>query len=123
MNGIHSFRLTAIGSLTREPELTVRGTSATVRFQLVGYDSIREGTDEDGPNESSTGLWFLAFGKIATGIGRYVHKGDLLLVEARVVPSSQVEPQKENHKEKGGGHSFLVTGYRIAAVNRGSFHG
>jgi single-strand DNA-binding protein len=106
---MNSFTLTAIGRLTRDPELTVQGDTAIVRFQLVGYYKIREGREDGGPRESAPKLWFLAFGIIATHIGRYSHKGDQLIVEARIVHSSEVEHQRE----KQCGYSFLVTGFRF----------
>lgn len=107
---MNSFRLTAIGQLARNPELSVKGEITFARFCLVGDDEVSDG-EEDGPREVVTSLWFFAFGDIASTIAHNAGKGDQLILEARVVA---------NHwTDKGGerqhGHTFIVTGFKFGA--------
>jgi single-stranded DNA-binding protein len=84
---MNSFRLTAVGTLARNPELTAKGDITFVRFRLTGNDCAGE-SEKDGPREFVTSLWFIAFGKIAESIARHSRKGDQLILEARVVASN-----------------------------------
>jgi single-strand DNA-binding protein len=107
---VNSFKLTAIGQLARNPELSRKGEITFARFCLVGDDEVSEG-EEDGPREVVTSLWFFAFGRIASTIARNARKGDQLILEARVVAN--------NWTDKGGerryGHTFIVTGFKFGA--------
>jgi hypothetical protein len=66
---MNSFRLTAVGQLARNPELSIKGEITFARFCLVGDDEVSDG-EEDGPREVVTSLWFFAFGDIATTIAQ-----------------------------------------------------
>ncbi len=52
---MNSFRLTAVGQLARNPELSVKGEITFARFCLVGDDEVSDG-EEDGPREVVTSL-------------------------------------------------------------------
>ena len=111
---MNSFRLTAIGQLARNPELSIKGEITFARFCLVGDDEVSDG-EEDGPREVVTSLWFFAFGDIASTIAQNAGKGDQLILEARVVAN--------NWTDKGGerqhGHTFIVTGFKFGARRGG----
>jgi single-stranded DNA-binding protein len=107
---MNSFKLTAVGQLARNPELSIRGDITFARFCLVGNDTIAD-SERDGPREVETSLWFLALGEIATTIARRSRKGDQLILEARVVANHWVDTQGE----KQYGHTFIVTGFRFGA--------
>ncbi len=47
---MNSFRLTAVGELARNPELTIKGGITFARFCLVGSDEVAE-DERDGPRE------------------------------------------------------------------------
>jgi single-strand DNA-binding protein len=111
---VNSFRLTAVGQLARNLELSTKGEITFARFCLVGDDEVSE-REQDGPREVVTSLWFFAFGDIASTIARNARKGDQLILEARVVA---------NHwTDKGGerqyGHTFIVTGVKFGARRGG----
>lgn len=107
---MNSFKLTAVGNLARNPELSTKGNITFARFCLVGYDEVSEG-EQGGPREVVTSLWFFAFGDIASTIARCARKGDQLILEARVVASHWTDRQGE----KQYGHTFIVTGFRFGA--------
>jgi single-strand DNA-binding protein len=111
---VNSFRLTAVGQLARNPELSTKGEITFARFCLVGDDEVSEG-EQDGPREVVTTLWFFAFGDIASTIAQNARKGDQLILEARVVAN--------NWTDKGGerqyGHTFIVTGFKFGAQRGG----
>lgn len=111
---MNSFRLTAVGTLARNPELTSKGDITFARFCLIGKDSVSE-TEKDGPRESVTSLWFIAFGKIAESIGGCSRKGDQLILEARIVASNWTD--RDGEKERG--HTFVVTGFLFGAPSGG----
>ena len=111
---MNSFKLTAVGNLARNPELSTTGDATFARFCLVGKDVIKEG-EEDGPRHVTTSLWFFAFGDIALTIARYASKGDQLILEARVVANQWTD----QGGEKQLGHTFIVTGFRFGARRGG----
>lgn len=112
---MNSFKLTAIGNLARNPELTVKGEIVFSRFCLVGEDYAGEG-EEDGPREIVTSLWFIAFGKMAADIARQSRKCDQLIVEARVAANHWID----GRGQKQSGHTFIVTGFRFGATGKGN---
>src|ERR1700744_5790204 len=84
---MNSFRLTVVGQLARNPELSIKGAITFARFCLVGDDEVSDG-EEDGPREVVTSLWFFAFGEIASTIAHNAEKGHHLFLEAGGVGSS-----------------------------------
>jgi single-stranded DNA-binding protein len=108
---MNSFRLTAVGNLARNPELSANGAITCARFCLVGHD--RTGIDEateGAPACAVTRVWFIAFGEIAAEIARNSRKGDQLILEAMIVAHDWWENNKKQQ-----GHSFIVTGFRFGA--------
>jgi single-stranded DNA-binding protein len=107
---MNSFKLTAIGNLARNPELTIKGEITFARFCLVGHDELGEG-EQDGPREVLTSLWFIAFGESAEDIAINASKGDQLILEARVVANQWTD----GHGDLQRGHTFIVTGFRFGS--------
>jgi single-stranded DNA-binding protein len=107
---MNSFRLTAVGDLGRNPELSIKGDITFARFCLVGNDEVSEG-ERDGPREAVTSIWFLAFDDIATTIAEGSRKGAQLILEARVIANHWTDEQGERRH----GHTFIVTGFRFGA--------
>lgn len=107
---MNSFKLTAIGNLARNPELSVKGDATFARFCLVGNDELA--VSEDGETRNVvTCLWFFAFGDIAVEIARKSRKGDQLFLEAQVVPSSWTDKLGDAQH----GTTYIVTGFRFGA--------
>jgi single-stranded DNA-binding protein len=111
---MNSFRLTAVGNLARNPELTTKGDITFARFCLTGTDYAGE-SEKDGPREFVTSLWFIAFGEIAESIARHSRKGDQLILEARIVANSWIDKDGERQC----GHTFIVTGFLFGATSGG----
>ncbi len=111
---MNSFKLTAVGNLARNPELSTTGDATFARFCLVGKDEIKEG-EVEGFRYVTTSLWFFAFGDIASKIARNAGKGDQLILEARVVVNRWTDQGGETQH----GHTFVVTGFRFGARGGG----
>lgn len=111
---MNSFKLTAVGTLARNPELGTAGDATFARFCLVGNDEIGEG-EQDGPRHIATSLWFFAFGDIASTIAHNAGKGDQLILEAKVVANQWTD----QGGEKQLGHTFIVTGFKFGARRGG----
>ena len=111
---MNSFKLSAVGNLARNPELITKGDITFARFCLVGSDDVSE-SEQGGPREVVTSLWFLAFSEIAMTIARNTGKGDQLILEARVVAHQWTDSQGD----KQHGHTFIVTGFRFGARGGG----
>jgi single-strand DNA-binding protein len=110
---MNSFTLTAVGNLTRNPELVAKGDVTYTRFCLVGNDYV--GKDEEGVSrEIVTSLWFVAFGPLGESLVRNARKGDQLIVEARVRASHWTDKQGEKQYD----HDFLVQGFRFGAPGK-----
>jgi len=111
---MNSFRLTAVGVLARNPELTAKGDLTFARFCLRGSDSAGE-SEKDGSREFVTSLWFIAVGEIAESIARHSRKGDQLILEARIVANDWTDKDGERQR----GHTFIVTGFLFGATSGG----
>ena len=110
---MNSFRLTAIGNLSRNPELTVKGDRTYAKFCLIGNDYV--GKDEEGGvREVATTIWFTAFGPLGETIARTARKGDQLIVDAQVRADNWTDKDGERHYE----HNFVVQGFRFGAPGR-----
>jgi len=107
---MNSFKLTAVGNLARNPELSVRGLATFARFRLVGYDNPVEDDTSGHKHGTVSSLWFFAFGDIATDIARKARKGAQLFLEARVIANDWTRGG-----EKKQGVTFIVTGFRFGA--------
>jgi single-strand DNA-binding protein len=110
---MHSFTLTAVGNLARNPELVAKGETLYTRFCLVGNDYV--GRDDEGAaREVVTSLWFVAFDALGESIARNVRKGDQLIVEARIRANNWIDKQGEKQYD----HSFIVLGFRFGAPGK-----
>lgn len=110
---MNSFTLTAIGNLSRDPELVRKGDLTYARFCLIGNDYA--GRDEQGgEREIVTSVWFVAFGGIAETLARNAHKGDQLIVEAQLRADDWVDKQGERRYE----YSHVVLGFRFGAPGK-----
>lgn len=116
MNGqMNSFTLFAVGNLARPPEQVAQGTTAFVRFCLVGSDYVASLEDPDVEKCIVNSIWFNAFGDIATDLLKNATKGDQLIVEAMVSSFDKIDGAGEKHHAT----SFSVTGFRYGAKKRG----
>jgi single-strand DNA-binding protein len=110
---MHSFTLTAVGNLARNPELVAKNDTSYTRFCIVGNDYA--GKDEEGTaREVTTSLWFVAFGAIGETLARNARKGDQLIVEAHVRANNWTDKQGEKQYD----HSFIVDGFRFGAPGK-----
>ena len=107
---MNSFKLTAVGNLVRNPELSTIGEVTFARFCLVGHDAVAV-TERDPPEEVATKLRFLAYGDIATAIARGSQRGDQLILEAKVIGTQWTD----KHGGRQYGDVFIVTGFRFGA--------
>ena len=104
-----------LGRLTADPMVRyTKDNTAVANFTLA----IRKRYKRDGEPDANF-LDFVAFGKTAEIIERYVNKGDLIAVEA--------EPENSNYTDKNGNKIrrivFRVTGIDFAGGGRGSSQG
>jgi single-strand DNA-binding protein len=110
---MHSFTLTAVGNLARNPELVVKSDSTYARFCLIGNDYA--GKDEAGRvRDMSTSLWFVAFGALGELLARCARKGDQLFVAARVRATNWTDKQGERQYD----YAFIVDGVRFGAPGK-----
>jgi single-strand DNA-binding protein len=110
---MNSFKLFAIGNLSRDPELVEKGDTRYARVNLIGNDYA--GKDDDGAaRETVTSLWFVAFGALGEAIARNARKGDQLFLEAQVRSSNWTDANGEKQYD----HSHIVDGFRFGAPGR-----
>jgi single-strand DNA-binding protein len=110
---MHSFNLTAVGNLAKNPELNVKGDTTFTRFCLVGNDYA--GKDEEGNSrEIVTSLWFVAFVGLGEAIARNVRKGDQLIVQAHIRSDNWTDKEGEVQYD----HSFVADTFRFGAPGK-----
>lgn len=110
---MHSFNLTAVGNLAKNPELGVKGEISYARFCLVGNDFA--GKDEDGnPREVATSLWFVAFENLGEAIAKNARKGDQLIVQAQIRANNWTDKEGEKQYD----YSYIVQSFRFGAPGR-----
>lgn len=110
---MNSFNVTAVGNLSNNPELAVKGDTTYTKFCLVGNDYA--GKDEQGnAREIVTTVWFVAFDGIGEVIAKNARKGDQLIVEAHVRSSNWTDKEGEQHFD----HSFIVESFRFGAPGK-----
>ena len=108
-----SFTVTAVGNLARNPELVAKDETSYTRFCLVGNDYA--GKDEGGASrETTTTLWFVAFGPLGETLASNARKGDQLFIEAHVRANNWTDKQGEKQYD----HSFVVDGFRFGAPGK-----
>ncbi|HMK86741.1 MAG TPA: single-stranded DNA-binding protein [Steroidobacteraceae bacterium] len=110
---MHSFTVTAIGNLAKNPELAVKGDTTYTRFCLVGNDYA--GKDDHGNSrELTTSLWFVAFEALGETIAKNARKGDQLIVQAQIRANNWTDKEGEKQYD----HSFVVQNFRFGAPGR-----
>lgn len=110
---MNSFTLMAVGNLSRDPELTVKGNITYAKFCLIGNDYA--GSDEEGSErEIATSIWFVAFGPLGEVIARNARKGDQLFLEAQVRADNWTDKQGERRYD----YSYVVQGFRFGAPGK-----
>jgi single-strand DNA-binding protein len=110
---MHSFNVTAVGNLAKDPELNFKGETTFTRFCLVGNDYA--GKAEDGTaREIVTGIYFVAFGGLAEVIARNTRKGDQLIVQAHVKADNWTDGEGEKQYD----YSFVADTFRFGAPGK-----
>jgi single-strand DNA-binding protein len=110
---MHSFTVTAVGNLAKDPELSVKGDTSYTRFCLVGNDYA--GRDEQGnAREIVTSLWFVAFESLGEAIAKNACKGDQLILEAQIRSNNWTDKEGERQYD----HSFVVQNFRFGAPGK-----
>ena len=116
MNGqMNSFTLFAVGNVARPPEQVAQGTTAFVRFCLVGNDYVAPIDEPYVEKCVVSSVWFNAFDEIAADLLANANKGDQLIVEAMVSSFDKIDGAGEKHHAT----TFIVTGFRYGAKKRG----
>jgi len=110
---MNSFNLIAVGNLSNNPELAVKGDTTYTKFCLVGDDYA--GKDEEGnAREIVTTLWFVAFDGVGEAIAKNVRKGDQLFIEAQIRSDNWTDKDGAQHFD----HSFIVRSFRFGAPGK-----
>ena len=110
---MNSFTVTAVGNLSRDPELAVKGDTSYTQFCLVGNDYA--GKDEHGnARETVTTLWFVAFDGLGETIAKNVRKGDQLILQAQIRSNNWTDKEGEKQYD----HSFVVQTFRFGAPGK-----
>jgi single-strand DNA-binding protein len=110
---MHSFNVTAVGNLARDPELTVKGDTTCTKIVLVGNDYA--GKDEQGnAREAVTTLYLVAFDGLGEAIAKNARKGDQLIVQAQIRSNNWIDKDGEKRYD----HSFVVQSFRFGAPGK-----
>jgi single-strand DNA-binding protein len=110
---MNSFTVTAVGNLTKNPELAVKGDTTYTRFCLVGNDYA--GKDEHGNSrETTNSLWFVAFEGIGETIAKHARKGDQMVLQAQIRDNTWIDSSGEKRYD----HDFVVQSFKFGAPGR-----
>jgi single-strand DNA-binding protein len=110
---MNSFKISAVGNLAGEPEMTTKGDSTYTRFCLMGTDYA--GKDEEGnTKEVTSSVWFVAFNGLGEAINKHCRKGDQLIVGAHFRANNWTDKQGQKHYD----HSYIVDEFRFGAKGR-----
>jgi len=110
---MHSFTVTAIGNLAKDPELAIKGDVSYTRICLLGNDYA--GKDEHGNvREVVTSLWFVAFESLGEAIAKNARKGDQLIVQAQIRSNNWTDKDGEKQYD----YSYIVQNFRFGAPGR-----
>lgn len=110
---MHSFNVTAVGNLARDPEINVKGDTTCTRICLVGNDYA--GKDDQGnAREAVTSLNLVAFDGLGEAIAKNARIGDQLIVEAQIRSNNWTDKDGEKRYD----HSFVVQGFRFGAPGK-----
>jgi single-strand DNA-binding protein len=103
----HSFQLTSIGRVAKQPELKQKGETAYLNLCLIGNDYGGEGKDE-----IVTSVFFTAFGSTAKALAENVRKGDQLIINAHIRDNSYRDGRTGGDVHS---NSFIVDGFIFGA--------
>jgi single-strand DNA-binding protein len=110
---MNSFEVSAVGNLSKNPELVSKGDTSYTRFCLIGNDYA--GRDDDGQaREVVTSIWFVAFGNLGEAIAHNARKGDQLILKARIRSNNWIDEQGEKQYD----YSYVVEGFRFGAPGK-----
>lgn len=110
---MNSFKVSAVGNLAADPEMTTKGDSTYTRFCLMGTDYA--GKDEEGNSkEVTSSVWFVAFNVLGEAINKHCRKGDQLIIGAHMRPNNWTDKQGQKHYD----HSYIVDEFRFGAKGR-----
>jgi len=110
---MHSFTVTAVGNLAKDPELAFKGDSKYTRICLVGNDYA--GKDEQGnAREAVTSLWFVAFENLGEAIAKNARKGDQLILQAQIRANNWTDKDGEKQYD----HSYVIQTFRFGAPGK-----
>jgi single-strand DNA-binding protein len=110
---MHSFTVTAVGNLAKNPELATKGDITYTRLCLVGNDYA--GKDEEGNvRETVTSLWFVAFESLGEAIAKNARKGDQLILQAQIRANNWTDSDGEKQYD----YSFVVQNFRFGAPGK-----
>jgi single-strand DNA-binding protein len=110
---MHSFTLTAVGNLAKDPEIAVKGPTTYTKICLVGNDYA--GKDEHGnAREAVTSLWFVAFESLGEAIAKNALKGDQLILQAQVRANNWTDKDGEKQYD----YSFVIQNFRFGAPGK-----
>jgi single-strand DNA-binding protein len=104
-----SFRLSAVGNLAKDPELTKSNGTTYAKFSLIGNDYA--GKDK---GEVQTSIYFVAFGSIAEALAKNARVGDQLIVDAVIRANNYTDKNGEKQYD----YSFIVQGFRFGAPGK-----
>jgi single-strand DNA-binding protein len=104
---LHSFQLTAIGHIAKQPELKQKGDTVYLNLRLIGNDYGGEGKDE-----VVTSVFFTAFGSTAKALANNVRKGDQLIINAHIRDNSYRDGRTGNDVYS---NSFIIDGFIFGA--------
>lgn len=110
---MHSFTLTAVGNLAKDPEIAVKGGTTHAHICLVGNDYA--GKDSEGKaREAVTSLYFVAFDSVGETIAKNARKGDQLIIQAHVRANNWIDKDGEKRYD----HSYVIQSFRFGAPGR-----
>jgi single-strand DNA-binding protein len=110
---MHSFTLTAVGNLAKDPEIAVKGETTHAHICLVGNDYA--GKDSEGnAREAVTSLYFVAFDSLGETIAKNARKGDQLIVQAQVRANNWTDKNGEKRYD----HTYVIQSFRFGAPGR-----
>ena len=110
---MHSFTVTAVGNLAKDPELAFKGDTTYTRICLVGNDYA--GKDEQGnAREAVTSLWFVAFESLGEAIAKNVRKGDQLILQAQIRANNWTDKDGEKQYD----YSYVIQNFRFGAPGK-----
>jgi single-strand DNA-binding protein len=107
---MNSFKVTAIGRIGKALELMSSGNTNYVRFPVIANDFA--GKDRE---QTTTTVYFTAFGTIAEALANNARVGDQLILEAKMESNNYNDGNQQRY-----GYSFIVEGFQFGAPGKES---